>query len=248
MKWTRVVAGLIVALGATACLAETPDLASSRPSAISLLQRGPLFGGQNWWNRFGEPVNATALANAETSVSDRTAGPMPIYGDGYIYGPGSCDCSPPCIWQLWNGYYQYPKRCHPGGWLNGCGGNGCGGNGCCGNGWGCGNSLFGCGKGCGGSCATAAPACAAPVGCTTTASCGCKPVCGKCRQCHLSGLFHGWTAHWHKPCRSCTTPLGCGCTAPAAPIIEPGPSQQAATQLPVPLPEDAALFQLPRLN
>jgi hypothetical protein len=248
MKWTRVVAGLVVALGATVCLAETPDFASSRPSAISLMQRGPLFSGQNWWSRFGEPVNANALASAEASLSDKAAGPAPIYGDGYIFGPGSCDCSPPCIWQLWAGYYQDPHRCHPGHWMRrNCGNGGCG-NGCCGCGNGCCNALFGCGKACGASCAAAAPACAAPVGCSATASCGSKPVCGKCRQCHLSGLFHGWTAHWHKPCRSCASPISCGCTTAAEPIIEPGLSKQTATQLPVPLTEDAALFQLPRLN
>jgi hypothetical protein len=231
-------AGLVVALGATACLAETPDFSSERPQAMSLFNRGPLFSGPNWWNRYGEAVNAPAMAQAEASPSDKMgpAAAMPVYGDGYVFAPGSCDCPPPCISDLWTGYFQNPLRCHPGHWLHRHGG--CGNCGHCGR----------CAKACGVSCAAPAPscACAAPVTCTTAApSCGCKPVCGKCRNCHL-GKWRGFAAHWTKSCDSCAAPLGCGCTTPVAPYS--GSEKQAADRIPMPLPEEAVLYSLPRLN
>jgi len=247
MKWTKLLAGLVVALSTTACLAETPQYSGDQSTALSLMQQGRMFGGvsgPNWWSRFGEPINATALAQAETLPADKGGllAPLPIYGDGYIYRPGSCDCPPPCIWQLWAGYYQNPLRCSPGGgWLHrhchcgdDCGAYGGGGGPCC-------------GRGCGPSCATSTSCgCATPITCTSPASsCGCKPVCGKCRHCHL-GMWHGFSAHWTKPCGSCSAPLGCGCTtAVSAP---PGLEQQASGGIPQPLPEEAALYPLPRLN
>jgi hypothetical protein len=44
---------------------------------------------------------------------------------------------------------------------------------------------------------------------------------------------------------SCGAPVSCGC---ATPIITPGLEKQADQRPPLPLPEDAALLQLPRLN
>src|SRR5436309_3547467 len=113
MRWTHL-AVVLAACSATACLAETPDWSANRPQAMQMFQ-GRLFSGQSWWSRYGEPVNATELAQAETLPADKTAAaaPMPAYGDGYIYSPGACDCPPPCIWHLWTGYYQNPKRCNP---------------------------------------------------------------------------------------------------------------------------------------
>ena len=119
MRWTHL-ATLLVACSATACLAETPDFSGSRPQAMQLFQ-GRLFSGQGWWNRYGEPVNAAQLAQAETVPADKAAPAAPMngygadggYGDGYIYSPGACDCPPPCIWHLWAGYVQIPKRCYP---------------------------------------------------------------------------------------------------------------------------------------
>jgi hypothetical protein len=244
-------AGLIVALGAAACQAEMPDFSGNQPQAATLMQRARLLGGgQSWWSRYGEPVNAAALAQADTSPSDKGIGPgqMPVYGDGYIFGPGSCDCPPPCIGGLWAGYFQNPKICRLGHLCHRhCG---CGNGGACGNGCGNGCGLFGrgCGNACGTSCTTAAPSCGCttPVTCTTAApSCGCKPVCGKCRSCHL-GMWRGCAAHWSKSCNSCSAPLSCGCTTPAA--IYPGSEKQAGDRVPVPLAEEPVLYSLPRLN
>lgn len=222
-------------------LAETPELSGGQIPAMSLLQRGRMLGGSSWWSRYGEPVNSVAMANAETSPSDKYADPgmMPLHGDGYIYGPGACDCSPPCVWQLWSGYYQNPKRCHPGHCLFrhcGCGGAGCS---ACGNG--CGTAVS-CSKP---SCA--APACSAPVSCASAVpDCGCKPVCGKCRHFHVGERWRGFRAHWHSGCDSCSSPVGCGCATPVAPM--PYGAEKQAQAPPRPLPEEAVLLALPRLN
>jgi hypothetical protein len=239
MRWILVASGLIVVLLASNCLAERPDFAGDQPSAISILQRSRLLTGQNWWSRFGEPVNATALSQMDASPSDKgmMAGPMPIYGDGYAFAPGSCDCPPPCIWDLWTGYYQNPHRCHPDCHLL---------HRRCGHCGGCGGACSHCGRGCGQSCAAKAPCgCSAPVSCTTAASgCGCKPVCGKCRQCHL-GMWHGFAAHWTKPCGSCSMPLGC-CSTVMPDAAPPLYEKQATGKQPMPLLDEAALLPLPR--
>jgi len=171
MKWMSLASGMVAALAATACLAETPEFSSGRAALAPVLPAGRQFGGENWWTRFGEPVNAVALAEVAPAKAAgmEASGPVPLYGDGYIFGPGSCDCPPPCIYHLWDGYAQHPKRCNPYvPWFHGqCGDcdGGCGNGGCghCGLGRGC-----GCGKGCCPSCATKA-AC----GCGQPVSCGC---------------------------------------------------------------------------
>ncbi len=277
MRWTRLAAALAILSSAAACWAETPEWSNNnRPQPMPILQ-GRLLGGQSWWSRFGEPVNSVALAQAETSPSDKYAGPVPMHGDGgYVFAPGSCDCPPPCIGHLWAGYFQNPKRCRDHNLLHPhCGCNGCD-NGCdngCGNG--CGHChpflsrIFGHGCcdtnsctssvscGCAApaysapapSCAVpscAAPSCAAPS-CGAVADC-CKPVCGKCRHCHIGDKWRGFMAHWNcgTGCNSCSAPVSCGCTtaAPAMPTSE----KQASQGPPIPMPEEAAVYPLRRLN
>ena len=242
MRWTHLAAALSVTCGATACLAETPQTSSNRPQAMPLIQAGRLFAGANWWTRYGEPVNSVALAQADASPSDKAGvyGPMPMHGDGYVYTPDACDCPPPCIDQLWAGYYQNPKRCNPGhhNLFNRH----------CGNDWGsC--SAYGkvFGAGCCSTCDSGKSCgCTTPVTCTTAApDCGCKPVCGKCRHFH-HGL-RGCMAHWN--CNSCSAPIGCGCAAavPSGPFQAPS-EKQAINGPPRPLPEEPILYSLPRLN
>src|SRR5207249_153520 len=108
----------------------------------------------------------------------------------------------PCIWHLWTGYYQNPKRCNPHGRRNcndGYGAGGACGNGCgnCGSGRGMLANIFG--HGCCNSCSTGTSCgCTTPVTCTTAApDCGCKPVCGKCRTCHMGNHWRGFMAHWN---------------------------------------------------
>jgi hypothetical protein len=277
MKSIHSLAGLVVALAAAPCLAEMPDFSGARGGSMPLMQQGRLFGGQGWWARYGEPVNATALSQADVSPSDKQApGGGAIYpdgggyGPGYAFGPGACDCPPPCIWGLWAGYWQNPKRCHPCNWLHrhgGCDpcGGACGARNCGGGLFGHHCGLFGhgglFGGGCGSSCSAAigcgcaAPvSCGAPLSCGAPASCsavacdsGCKPVCGKCRTCHLGGRWHSFMAHWSSPCcDSCSAPIGCGCATPVEPVM---PSmKQAFQEPPTPMPEEAKLFPLPRLR
>jgi hypothetical protein len=245
MKWTALASGLVVAMMASVTLAETPELFSGGAANNPLLQRTRPFAGQNWWTRFGEPVNAAALEAGPTKGEAIDAGPIPLHGHDYIYGPGACDCPPPCIDQLWTGYSQYPKRCWAHGGLFGghCGGCGKG----CGHGCGCGK---GCDKGCGcaPSCTTKADCgCAEPVTCAKAVpDCGCsKPLCGSCKHFHFGGKWKGFLAHWHKRCDSCSAPIGCGC---ATPLMDKGMEKQATSGLPIPLPEDAALLSLPQIN
>jgi len=123
MRWNRLAAALLVAISSVACLAETPDWSGNRQPPMQLFQGrllgGQAFGGQGWWTRYGEPVNSVALAQAESLPSDKS-GPMPMYGNdgGYVYSPGACDYSPPCVWNLWGGYFSNPCRCHNHHWLH----------------------------------------------------------------------------------------------------------------------------------
>lgn len=256
MKITGITLGLVL-LAATACVAETPEPAGFRPSAGPLFPRGRMFSGENWWTRFGDPINAEAISAANAQVA-----PVGVGGgmyNGYIYAPGSCDCPPPCIDQLWTGYWQHPKRCNPyvplcqklgGGCGNGCGNCGDGNcNGGCNNCGGCG--LFGKGKGCGCGCSDglscstkAACGCSAPISCTSAPDCSAKPLCG-CKHAHLGHKWKNFKAHWS--CDSCSAPIGCGCATPVAPAIE-FPSEKQALSRPQPLPEEATLIALPRLN
>jgi hypothetical protein len=204
------------------------------------LFQGRLFGGQGWWSRYGEPVNSQALSQAESlpPAVDKTApiAPMSDYGDGYVYSQGACDCSPPCIWHLWNGYFQNPKRCRPHAMQHFAAYSGNGSCGACGN---------GCGAG-GNGCGTYGNACGTCGG-NQAAGCGCKPVCGKCRPCHLTNAWRCFAAHWNCGCGcdSCSASVGCGT---ATPTVEMPNEKQALQGLPTPLPEEALLHPLPRLN
>lgn len=240
MSRINFLAAAVVVLGAHAARAEMPMMASDQTQAMRIVQRGGMFAGSNWWNRYGEPVNAVALASADHGPVDK-GGAVPLHGDGYVYGPGTCDCSPPCIWDLWAGYSMNPLRCRAG--MHGCRSGHC--RSCCGT----------VAKNCGVTCGSATPSCGAPVSCgapiscgTAVSDCGCKPVCGKCRHFHLGERWRGFTAHWHCGCGTaigCGAAVDCGCATPVAPMMS---EKQASQGPPVPLPEDAALLRLPRLN
>jgi hypothetical protein len=250
MRMTGLSLALVVVAQA-ACLAETPELAGRRSEPAGLFSRSRMFNNQNWWTRFGEPVNAEALAATDGIKGD--VAPAAMYGHDYIYGPGSCDCPPPCIDDLWSGYYQHPKRCdgyhglfgrcgHFGGGCGHCGGRGCGH---------CGGKLFGHHKGCGCgdhvSCTTkAACDCPAPS-CTSKVDSCCAPICGG-KKAHFAHKWKCFKAHWNRDCcDSCSAPLGCGSALPLAPEVQI-PSEKQAITRPQPLPEDAALLVLPRIN
>jgi len=223
MKWKELLVGAIVALATTACLAETPDWSGGRPAASPIISRGRMLGGQTWWTRYGEPVNSAALEAAPAKGAGvEYAGPDGLHGDGYVYGPNACDCPPPCIDHLWDGYYQDLKRCKPYVPLltRLCGGANCGGGNCCKN---C--------TSCGPSCSTkAACGCAEPVTCSAPAAdCGCnKPACTSCTSCRSTPVLdkcRGLFAHWSGSCDMCSAPTSCGC-ATGTPSYEASPSDQ----------------------
>lgn len=113
---------------------------------------------------------------------------------GYVYAPGACDYTPPCVNHLWDGYEQRPLRCygpqrHCHG-MHGCGSCGGGGCGSCGaasscgcggghcsllkraHGWHFGGRVSGCS-----SCSDIAPSCGAPTCAAPSCaapSCGCE--------------------------------------------------------------------------
>lgn len=126
MNRIRLLGGAICLLG---LITSAANAQTSPDSTLSRLQGNWLAttyeGANHWWARYGEPVNAAQLT-AHSAAAAAQSTPVPLYGPGYVYRPGSCDCPPPCIWDLWTGYVQNPKRCHPGcGWLHGK-------SGCCG--------------------------------------------------------------------------------------------------------------------
>lgn len=96
---------------------------------------------------------------------------------GYVYGPGSCDSTPPCVDHLWDGYCQRPHRCgghHHGRHFRG----------------GCGFAVQGCS-----SCGTSAD-----VGCAS----GCDSGCGVAMKCHGCKL-HAFKQRFASNCDSCAT-------------------------------------------
>jgi hypothetical protein len=111
----------------------------------------PLLTQISWWAKFGQPLEEPAdmpPAAGEPAVLHDNG-----YGHDYAYGPGSCDCSPPCTDHLWTGYVQMPWRCtHPQykyrGWGHGCGLGACG------------------------HCSDSCQACSAPASCGCTDSAG----------------------------------------------------------------------------
>jgi hypothetical protein len=244
MKWKSVTLCAVAILGITASnYAQQPTLSARRtaqpagsmtvPAAPQA--RKPIFSQISWWAKFGQPV--------EGAVEAAPAGEPPVihdhgYGFGYVYGPGSCDCRPPCTDQLWAGYEQMPWRCsHPQykekyrGYCGSCGNGGCG-------------HVSDCG------CTTAVPSCAAAPSCTDscTSSVCCKPKCKKCKQ---------WFAHWHwgkkgcDTCDSCSAPMSCGCAAPvscgcAMPVGGAPPAVGApAVGPPVPAADEASILKKP---
>ena len=139
-------------------------------------------------------------------------------GTGYVYSPGACDYTPPCVNHLWDGYEQRPHRCHPIHMHGGCRGmHGCGGCeascGCGGHvsllkrahGWHFGGKIW---KGGCSSCGDIAPSCAAP-------SCG-YDVSGK-------GSYDALPAD-----------------GPPVPMPEAGGDDAPKVEAPAPLPEKAA--------
>lgn len=245
MKWKSVTLGAMAMVGLTAgaCLqaaerlpVQQPTLMARRSLPMDTQVQRPMFSPISWWAKFGQPVEPPAGAPEGAAVGEAPVVHDHGYGFGYVYGLGSCDCRPPCIDQLWDGYQQNPWRCsHPQykeryrGYCGSCG------NGHCGNG--CGHG--GCGHAVGCGCTTAAPSCA--DACDSPC---CKPKCKLCKQ---------WFAHWNwgkkccDTCDSCSAAVGCGCAAPVG-NAPPGADTPPAVGPPVPAADEASILKKPLLH
>ena len=174
MKWSGWIVFSLAAIGAAAINAAEPRPVPPRLARVAVTSA-----------RFAEePKDAPPAAAAPRAVITPHApvhyrqASWDIWGGtttGYVYAPGACDYTPPCVNHLWDGYEQRPHRCSGIHMHGGCRGlHGCGGCNTCGSApsGGCGGHCsllkrahgwhFG---GCS-SCGDIAPSCAAP-------SCGC---------------------------------------------------------------------------
>ena len=179
MKWSGWIVFSFAAAFAVAMNAAEPRLVSPRLAKVSVNSA-----------RFAEEPSEAPPAAAPRPAGITPHAPVHFRqatwdiwsgtATGYVYAPGACDYTPPCVNHLWDGYEQRPHRCYPPHMHGGCRGQ----HGCssCGNGGGC--DTCGSGGHCsmlkrahgwhfGGkvwsgcsSCSDIAPSCAAP-------SCGC---------------------------------------------------------------------------
>lgn len=246
MKWKSLATVAVVTLAfAASGLAQQPVLTSMPTPAPVKQARRPIFSQISWWAKYGEPVSYTAQEGVPPATLDAgAAGEAPVmhdhgYGFGYVYGPGSCDYSAPCIDQLWSGYAQMPWRCghpHYHHRYRGFGGQ-CG---SCGTVSDCGRTAPAC----------AAPACDSPIGCAQPADCACDMAhaCSKCKP------RKQWFAHWNwgkkccNTCDSCSTGIGCGCAAPIGNGLLPTDDPDVAPPAPVPAGDEASILKTPQFR
>ncbi len=173
---------------------ETAAAAPARPAIV---------GHAN----IGQGSNEQAVAGDHSATIAATAWNGEHQYTGYVYSPGACDHTAPCVDNLWNGYCQRPHRCHLGHGhhfhrccglaTSGCSTCGGGDTGC-----GCNFGHFGGCHGCrlhglkhfGGGCSTCAP--------------GCNTCGGGCHFGHFGHKCRGW---FHSLCNACDGGMSCGC-------------------------------------
>jgi hypothetical protein len=141
MKWSGWIVFSVAALVAVATNAAEPRLAPPRLAKVSVNAA-----------RFAEEPHEAPPAAAPRQAPITPHAPV-LYrqaswdiwsgtATGYVYAPGACDYTPPCVNHLWDGYVQRPHRCYPPHMHGGCRGQhgcgSCGGCGTCGSGSSCG--------------------------------------------------------------------------------------------------------------
>jgi hypothetical protein len=252
MKWTLGVAAAVLALAGSLHAAEVyPEAYRASPAP-----RGPLNAAANWWAKFGEPVNQEEIAAAPAEALIQ---PVGHHGYGYVYGPGSCDYTPPCTGWQWNDYNPMPWRCYPHylrkqhrwgkGGCDTCGDSSCNACDTCGHKHGWLHAMFHKHHGCGCDAAVecgakvpdcaaptcAAPSCAAVPTCEAVPDCGCdaEPACGRKKlfHCHWHWKKGGF---WNKHCGCDTCAPACGCEGP---VMEMPKGEMAP--MPMPIPEES---------
>ena len=113
MKWSRWIVFSLASFGAVAANAVEPRLNAPR------LARVPVTPARYAVDDPAVPTPATAAPRAAITphapVHYRSA-TWDIWSGtatGYVYSPGACDYTPPCVNHLWDGYVQTFHRCHP---------------------------------------------------------------------------------------------------------------------------------------
>lgn len=192
MKWSGWIVFSLTALAVTAGSAAEPRTASPRLLPTQVVPAR--FASARQEAPPAAPITPQAPVHYRLATWDIWSGTH----TGYVYSPGACDYTPPCVDHLWDGYEQRPHRCNPismhCGGMHGCGHcgghggcNSCGAEAACGcdghmsrlkraHGWHFGGKVHSCT-----SCAAptcAAPSCAAPS-CGYAPSCGCDAIGGK---------------------------------------------------------------------
>jgi hypothetical protein len=183
----------------------------------------------------GSSHSAIGSGVASGSVISQTAWNNEHIYTGYVFGPGSCDHTPPCIDHLWDGYCQRPRRCgHHHGLFHHHGG-GCGQSAGCAT---CGDNVATCDTGCHGfrlhgfrrhGCGMSCSTCD-----TCSDACGCGGGFGK----HFRAKCSGW---FNNLCNACDGGMSCGCAAPIGNGngLESLPAPEADSPAPTPAPDEA---------
>jgi len=189
MKWSAWIVFSLVALGAMAANGAEPSRLPPRLTRVPVIPAR--YAAEDQKAEDQKPAPA-ANVTPHTPVHYKLA-TWDIWSGtstGYVYAPGACDYTPPCVNHLWDGYVQMPHRCYPPthGGRHGCGHGGCGSCGSCnscglGSSCGCGHPSmlrrahgwhFGSKVGCS-SCGVIAPSCGQPTCAAPTCA---APSCG----------------------------------------------------------------------
>ncbi|QDU29162.1 hypothetical protein ETAA8_42690 [Anatilimnocola aggregata] len=270
-SWILASATALVAVAGLAGHAAEPW---SNPQVRSSAARTPVFPAAHAWVNSMRQETAAPTAPALAPAITGHAGvgmnsPREVIGDGamisqtswnhehqytgYVFGPGSCDYTPPCVDHLWNGYCQRPHRCHGHGHrhchlrgscgiaTSGCATCDTGSAASCDSGCGVARSCHGCflhsgrhrytGLSCGNSCSSCGDACGTGCG-------------------HGHGLFSGKHRGWFANlCNACDGDLSCGCAAPVGDMSSPeSVPTPAADDNAAPLADDAKSARREMLN
>ncbi|MFN0016771.1 MAG: hypothetical protein ACKVP0_00845 [Pirellulaceae bacterium] len=236
MKWSRWIVFSLASLTVIAANSAEPKSASLR------ISRSPVTPARYAADELDTAAPAAAVPRAgitpHAPVHYRSA-TWDIWSGtatGYVYSPGACDYTPPCVDHLWDGYEQRPHRCNPI-HVHQWGHHGCG---HCGSGGACG-AFAGCDT------------------CGSANSCGCGGHASRLKR------AHGWH-FGNKVCRSGCATCGdiapsCGAPTCATPTCgydggksvgpAPAPAPSDAETPPAPMPTadgEAPDYELPARN
>lgn len=232
MKWSRWIVLSVALFGALAVNGAEPRLSAPRVARVSATSARYAMEEGDVAPPMSTAPRAAITPHAPVHYRSAT---WDIWGGtatGYVYSPGVCDYTPPCVDHLWDGYEQRPHRCNPI-HVHQCGMRGCG---QCGSGGGYGVSA---------GCNT----------CGSQSSCGCgghHSMLKRAHGWHFGGKIHSGCSSCGNIAPSCAAPT---CAAPSCgydggksfdPAPVPAPSDAESPPAPMPTADgDAAEYELP---